>query len=95
MTIFGVWLGWNLKIVRERKAIRAELERLSKVETDDGNGFTLFRYEGLESQEAIDPIWRAQTNSSLQPQCVFHDSGGCLAMKLASCSFSPLILTRT
>ena len=52
VTIIGVWLGWQLSIVRERKTLLAELERLSKVETEDGNGFTLFRYAGLESQEA-------------------------------------------
>jgi hypothetical protein len=28
VTIFGVWLGWNLKIVRERKAICNELARI-------------------------------------------------------------------
>ena len=28
VTIFGVWLGWNLKIVRERKAVVAEINRV-------------------------------------------------------------------
>src|SRR5205809_451617 len=27
MTIFGVWLGWQLQVVRERKAVIAELRR--------------------------------------------------------------------
>ena len=27
VTIFGVWLGWQLRVVRERKAILAEIER--------------------------------------------------------------------
>ena len=29
VTIIGVWLGWNLKIVRERKALIQELRRAS------------------------------------------------------------------
>ena len=30
VTIFGVWLGWNHKIVRERKAVLAEIDRIGQ-----------------------------------------------------------------
>ena len=43
VTIFGVWLGWNLKIVRERKAILSEIKRVAP--NFDG-------YDGIETCEA-------------------------------------------
>ena len=42
VTIFGVWLGWQLKIVRERKAILREILQ----STDVGD----FSYMDLESE---------------------------------------------
>ena len=44
VTLFGVWLGWQLSIVRERKALLKEIERCSH--HDDG------WYLGLESLES-------------------------------------------
>src|SRR5262245_53532355 len=35
VTIFGVWLGWELQIVRHRKAERARLEKLGAFFTSD------------------------------------------------------------
>src|SRR4249919_3316018 len=41
VTIFGVWLGWQLNIVRERKAILVEMEQTHRVV-----------YQGVESKAA-------------------------------------------
>lgn len=45
VTIFGVWLGWQHQIVRERKAILAELENSERLKRR-------YFYYGLETLEA-------------------------------------------
>ena len=55
VTIFGVWLGWQLKIVRERKAVLAEIKRTEKSQFDDD-------YIGLESE--FDPDDRVDLESA-------------------------------
>jgi len=48
VTIFDVWLGWQLKILRERKAILQEIHR-------HGSDTKPYWYAGLESWQA-DPV---------------------------------------
>ena len=35
VTIFGIWLGWQVKIVRERRAILAEIQRIDEGELNE------------------------------------------------------------
>ena len=60
VTVFGVYLGWQLRIVRERKAVLVELQSLDQIKDDYGMQRYGFRYEGLESLEAQDPTRLAQ-----------------------------------
>src|SRR4051794_285454 len=45
VTVVGVYLGWQLRIVRERKAVLAEISRVCQ----GSYGFTFLDLESLES----------------------------------------------
>ena len=72
VTIFGVWLGWQLKIVRERKALLAEMggeqPTLEEMEADPSGQD---RLSATRFQYARVPLYRRLLGDKSYPDLAF------------------------
>ena len=72
---FACWLGWNVYVVRERKAVLAEVER--------NKGDAHFGYIGLEQTESSQAGRAACSSRASQGTSAFPLFGGCWEMNRA------------
>ena len=82
VTFCGVWLGWNLHVVRERQAVIQEVEQFCGAE----NAFDRFAFESAEDEP--DPMYDSIRVSWLRR--LMRDRA-CFAMRLPSTIGIPLM----